>query len=127
MLLETPRVRLNGTGSSGKAGRVEFLTQNGTWGAVCSSGSWGPTEADIVCHMLGYPGAEVAHYSTEEFGATGDTSFVLSVDGCSGDESSILNCSSNGEWTGANYCDDFDIASVVCKGNIYFTLYFERR
>jgi len=113
---ETPPVRLNGTGSSGKAGRVEFLTQNGTWGAVCSSGNWGPTEADIVCHMLGYPGAEAAHYSTEEFGATGDTSFVLYVDGCFGDESSILNCSSNGEWNGANSCNDYEIASVVCKG-----------
>merc|ERR1711970_1636733 len=115
---ETPVVRLNGTGSSGNQGRVEFLTKNGTWGAICarSHSNWNLIEANIVCHMLGYPGAEAAHTSTQEFGAAGNTSFVLNVDGCDGYETSILNCSSDGEWIGAALCDDHSIASVICEG-----------
>jgi len=109
---ETPVIRLNGTGSSGNQGFVEVF--NGTWEALCRSSSyhWQLDEANIVCQMLGYPGAEAALYSADEFGGTGNTNFTLKIGGCVGNETTIFDCS----LSDGSSCTDHGLVSVICEG-----------
>ena len=38
------------------SGRVHIYLNNG-WGNICDDSSFGDTEADVICHQLGYTGA----------------------------------------------------------------------
>ena len=102
-------VRLVG-GSTPNEGRVEVY-YNGTWGTVCD-GSWSRTDGNVVCRMLGYPGA----VSTSRGGHFGEGTGRIWLDGvnCSGSENSLLNCSHNG-W-GDHDCDHSKDVGVVCRG-----------
>ena len=100
-------VRLVG-GSTPNEGRVEVY-YNGTWGTVCD-GSWSRTDGNVVCRMLGYPGA----VSTSRGGHFGAGRIWLDGVNCSGSENSLLNCSHNG-W-GDHDCDHSKDVGVVCRG-----------
>ncbi len=63
-VLEYP-VRLVG-GTSRNEGRVE-IQYNGEWGTICGD-VWDVTDANVVCHQLGYERATRAS-SRAEFGA----------------------------------------------------------
>ena len=44
------------TSSSYTSGRV-ILVYNGQWGNICGDVKFGITEANVICHQLGYTGA----------------------------------------------------------------------
>ena len=105
----TAVVRLVG-GRSPSEGRVEVYYR-GAWGTVCDD-SWSWTDGNVVCRMLGYPGAVSA--SGEAFFGRGTGSIWLDEVGCSGRENSLFDCSHNG-W-GHHNCDHSEDAGVVCRG-----------
>ena len=52
-------------GSGPHQGRVEVYHER-RWGTVCDDG-WDKKDGDVVCRMLGFPGAEDVH-RTAQFG-----------------------------------------------------------
>ena len=58
------------TSSSFNSGIVQIYLDN-EWGNICNDFWFGATEANVVCHQLGYTGAS-SHGSTG-FGITGYT------------------------------------------------------
>ena len=104
-------VRLVGTSDDGhlaSKGRVEVF-YNGIWGTVCDD-DWDLKDADVVCRQLGFVGAVAANTSAA-FGAGKGQIWMDNVR-CSGDESSLTDCSQNG-W-GIENCAHSEDAGVIC-------------
>ena len=75
---ETGEVRLVG-GVTNSSGRLE-VCGNGVWGTVCNVlNDWGPENAGVVCHQLGFPVTGKTTFVCCHHG--GDCTFVS--DGCS--------------------------------------------
>ncbi|XP_071492852.1 scavenger receptor cysteine-rich domain-containing protein DMBT1-like [Diadema antillarum] len=105
-----PEVRL-ADGGSDREGRVEIL-HDGTWSTVCDD-SWDDIDADVVCRMLGFPGAEMA-LSGAHFGP-GSGNILLDEISCY-DYQGTVELYYNGTWN--TICDDgWDLvdAGVVCR------------
>ena len=109
-------------GGSGNpaSGYVEALGTNGLWGGLCTHG-FDINDAHVVCRMLGYPSAAMALAEGTAFDIFGIApsghSFVLDDLDCQGNETSIFDCSHNGEWN--ENCVFTDIAGIQCAtGNI---------
>ena len=83
---------------------------NGNWGTVCDD-SWDIKDARVVCRQLGFPYAVSAPHSAR-FGSGSGQVWLDNV-GCSGSESTIVNCQHRG-W-GVEDCNHSDDASVVCS------------
>ena len=83
---------------------------NGKLGTVCDD-EWDLNDARVVCRQLGFPDAVSAPQSAH-FGA-GTGHIWLDNVGCSGSESSIVNCAHNG-W-GVENCGHSEDASVICS------------
>ena len=98
------------SGGSASAGKVEIQYQ-GQWGTVCEGG-WDKNDAHVICRMLGYKAADAAIVSIE--GETSRRMLIYNV-GCSGNEKSIAECSHNGWWKVASWCDNRFNAGVVCQ------------
>ena len=77
-------------GPSPREGRVEILYA-GVWGAICND-LFNLTEANVVCRQLGYPGAVRVASS---YGSDSSQIWLDDVQ-CSGNETSIDQCSHNG-------------------------------
>ena len=101
-------LRLDGGNWKGE-GRVEIF-YNGYWGTVCDD-DWDMNDARVVCRQLGFPNVESAPHSAR-FGS-GSGQIWLDNVGCSGSESSILDCSHRG-W-GVQNCNHNKDASVICS------------
>ena len=84
---------------------------NGIWGTVCDD-DWDMNDARVVCRQLGFPYV-VSAPGSAHFGA-GSGQIWLDNVGCSGSESSIVNCPHRG-WSVEN-CLHYDDASVICSG-----------
>ncbi|XP_031561400.1 scavenger receptor cysteine-rich domain superfamily protein-like isoform X2 [Actinia tenebrosa] len=101
------QVRLAG-GRSVNSGRLE-VRYHGQWGTVCKYG-WDMKDAEVVCRMLGYPGAQ--EYITTNFTPVRGIIWLRNV-GCTGRETSIADCSHN-EWGNA-YCYHSGDVGMTCK------------
>ena len=98
-------LRLAG-GDSPSEGRVEMF-YNEEWGTVCDD-DWNNFAAQVVCRQLGYLRVE---RSTLEFGPGNGTIWLDNV-GCTGNESSILECSHGG--LGQHNCVHNEDIGVEC-------------
>ena len=108
-------MRLGGNGSSEKEGYVEGLGFNGQWGGLCDD-AFDLKDANVICRMLGFPSAIAALGSSTADGLYGTApsgnKYVLDQLGCTGNETSIFDCSHNGEWN--ETCENTDIVGVKC-------------
>ena len=95
-------------GSSDSEGRVE-VSYNGEWGTVCDD-SWDTNDASVVCRSLGFADALEA-VSSAGFGQ-GTGTIVLDDVNCSGNESSLFECSNQG--LGVSNCGHSEDAGVRC-------------
>ncbi|XP_078579047.1 uncharacterized protein LOC144863579 [Branchiostoma floridae x Branchiostoma japonicum] len=100
-------IRLVG-GSHPAEGRVEVF-HDGQWGTVCDD-HWDMDNAEVVCRMLGFSGAEAAH-DKAHFGEGSDPIWLDNVK-CEGHETSLFDCRNRG-W-GIENCDHDDDAGVTC-------------
>ena len=106
---EEGNVRLVG-GDTPNKGRVEVFIL-GQWGTVCGYG-WELADATVVCHELGYLGAEEAP-SSATFGAGSGPSWYSYV-GCAGTERNLTECSKSFSAIGSA-CSHSQDAGVVCS------------
>ncbi|XP_072181983.1 scavenger receptor cysteine-rich domain-containing protein DMBT1-like [Diadema setosum] len=96
-------------GETPREGRVEVYA-NGAWGTVCDD-SWDLHDAEVVCTRLGYRGAEAA-LTNAVFGQ-GTGNIWLDDVSCTGTETSIFYCGSNG--IGVHNCEHSEDAGVRCS------------
>ena len=104
-------VRLKG-GNTPNEGYIEIKGSNGIWGGICDD-LWDKLDADVVCRMLGYPSAERVYTKSTPFGHGGHANFVLDNVKCVGTETSVFDCTHNGE--GVENCGDNEWAGVKCN------------
>ena len=102
-------VRLVGGRNVSSQGRVE-LFYNGTWGTVCGY-RWKLRDANVVCHQLGFEGAQSAYIQTV-FGRGKGNSWYYDLR-CIGNESSLTDCGQR-VWYSSS-CGHSNVADVVCR------------
>ena len=85
----------------------------GNWGTVCDD-YWDMNDARVVCRQLGFPNVDSAPGSAR-FGS-GSGQIWLDDVGCSGSESSVINCQ-HGGW-GVENCGHSEDASVICSSKL---------
>ena len=95
-------------GRNAMEGRVEVL-YNGVWGTVRDS-SWGMSDANVVCRMLGHGSALEAPTKTH-FGE-GNGVVLLDYVRCSGTEENLADCRSSFLFTHSS--GQNDNAGVIC-------------
>ena len=107
------RIRLV-DGTVPNEGRVEVRAGcNSEWGTVCDD-LWGTTDAQVACRQLGYGTDGVMAYSFARFGQ-GTGEIFLDNLGCTGSETSLFECPSNG--FGTHNCNHFEDAGVFCPSS----------
>ncbi|XP_030840612.1 deleted in malignant brain tumors 1 protein-like isoform X2 [Strongylocentrotus purpuratus] len=100
-------VRLVG-GKTEYEGRVEIFWQ-GSWGTICDD-SWDLSDAEVVCHELGFSGALEAKVRAAYGLGTGP--IILDNVQCGGIEVTVFNCQHGG--FGVHNCGHSEDAGVSC-------------
>ncbi|XP_078317936.1 uncharacterized protein LOC144620594 isoform X2 [Crassostrea virginica] len=101
---------VDGTLSSGRV-EIQF---NNTWGTICDDGFTSQT-ASVICHMLGFSRNGASYAESATFGQ-GSGQIWLDEVICTGSESSIMQCRSNG-W-GVHDCGHHEDVGVYCSSAI---------
>eukprot|EP00105_Crassostrea_gigas_P038245 XP_019922393.1 PREDICTED: deleted in malignant brain tumors 1 protein-like [Crassostrea gigas] len=104
----TTAVRLVGSEYPDR-GTIEVL-HNGRWGTICDDG-FDKVDGDVICRMLGYNSSR-NYFSNAHFGSGIGPIWLGNVQ-CSGSETDIAQCGSNGGW-GIGYCSHGEDAGVHC-------------
>lgn len=94
-------------GSSSRSGRVEVF-HRGSWGAVCGK-EWDIRDADVVCRMLGYPGALNAYQDARY--RSGKGRVRLGDVQCNGNEENLAFC----PYKDYSVCSQSGEAGVKCR------------
>ncbi|XP_045211817.2 uncharacterized protein LOC123563207 [Mercenaria mercenaria] len=81
-------VRLSG-GLTEYEGLVQIHYSN-SWGSICTV-DFSEADAQVLCHMLGYPREGAVAYANAYFGQGAGTSWLNNL-GCDGQELSIIDC-----------------------------------
>ncbi|XP_071804947.1 uncharacterized protein [Asterias amurensis] len=97
-------------GSYSYEGRVEIFYQ-GQWGTICDD-LWDIQDANVVCRQLGFTAAVSALTAVDRF-PVGVGEILLDDLECSGDESSLTDCTHAG-W-GTENCGHSEDAAVICS------------
>ena len=119
LCLSAVQVRLV-NGSNDREGRVEVF-YNGKWGTVCDD-DFDILDANVVCRMLGFPGA-ISALPEAHFGAGNENQDIVLDDlWCQGHESSLVSCV-NRRWTSSNCLHEED-AGVICMKKRTFVILF---
>ncbi|XP_066266533.1 scavenger receptor cysteine-rich type 1 protein M130-like [Branchiostoma lanceolatum] len=90
-------------------GRLEVFHQ-GQWGTVCDD-NFGPTEADVACRQLGFPGASPSQ-PVISWGAGTGPIWMDDVK-CTGTETSLDDCDQRG--FGSHNCDHTEDVGLICE------------
>ena len=102
-------VRLSGSKSS-RNGRVEIYDSDFGWGTVCDY-SWDILDGNVVCRILGFPGAKQVRLAAYYGGGSGP--ILLDEVRCKGQESHLLDCDHNG--INRHDCSHWNDAGVECE------------
>ena len=102
-------LRLAGGGVASE-GSVEYC-RNNQFRSACDDG-WDKADADVACHMAGYPDGALDVKIGSFFVNLVDTAFWFDELSCTGDESSLAECGHAG-W-GVNDCTYNERAGVMC-------------
>ena len=115
------KLRLRG-GSDATHGRVELYNPAGGWGTVCDY-SWDWSDAQVVCHQLGFDHPTGVHHSSL-FG-TGSGPIWMNFPYCMGSEDRLIDCwwgsactfSFCGwrDWHAEGTCGHYSDAGVSCS------------
>ncbi|XP_047656948.1 scavenger receptor cysteine-rich type 1 protein M130-like isoform X3 [Tachysurus fulvidraco] len=108
LLADGANIRLT-SGYNSCSGRVEIL-HNGQWGTVCDD-DWDLNDAEVVCRQIGCGKAVTAHPSAH-FGQGSGEIWLNDVQ-CSGNESTITQCSHRG--FRKHICSHREDAGVTCS------------
>ncbi|XP_036445314.1 scavenger receptor cysteine-rich type 1 protein M130-like [Colossoma macropomum] len=100
-------------GNDSCSGRVEVY-YNSQWGTVCDN-NWDINDAAVVCREMRCGRAVNATHSAH-FGQGSDPILLDDV-GCSGNESSLSNCSHSGFYT--HNCSHGEDAGVICSTQVH--------
>lgn len=112
----------NGTFESVNDGVIlSFITSRGphqySWSAVAGGDSWGETEAQVACRMLGYK-TVVRAYST--YLEDHRIPILVSEINCTGDETDLLSCPHKfSRRTALNNCPDKNYNKGCSNGNCH--------
>ena len=90
---------------------VSEMRYNGEWGTICDD-DWSNRNAKVACRQLGYKYAE---RSSRDFGAGNGTTWLDNV-GCTGNESSLLDCNHGG--LGVHNCDHAEDIGIICSSKL---------
>ncbi|XP_026992470.1 putative DMBT1-like protein isoform X2 [Tachysurus fulvidraco] len=110
-MIDGANIRLT-SGYNSCSGRVEIL-HNGQWGTVCDD-DWDLNDAEVVCRQIGCGKAVTAHPSAH-FGQGSGEIWLNDVQ-CSGNESTITQCSHRG--FRKHICSHREDAGVTCSDNV---------
>uniref|UniRef100_A0A8C7PIG7 SRCR domain-containing protein n=1 Tax=Oncorhynchus mykiss TaxID=8022 RepID=A0A8C7PIG7_ONCMY len=97
-------------GPNNCSGRVEVF-HSGQWGTVCDD-DWDLLDAKVVCRALGC-GVALEAPDQAHFGQGRGEIWLKDVQ-CSGNEGSLLGCSSDG--LGSHNCGHSEDAAAICEG-----------
>ncbi|XP_030061113.1 deleted in malignant brain tumors 1 protein [Microcaecilia unicolor] len=94
------------------AGRVEMLTENYTWVAVCNE-NWDLQDAQVLCLQLGC-GPALATAGSSMFGH-GSSPILMTDLNCTGSETHLKQCPFVSLVNSTRNCSNADVAGVICS------------
>ena len=106
-------------GDDGFSGRVEYKSDDGSWGSLCGTTSdFSDDDAKVVCAQLGLLGGKAAATRVDKFLPSG-TAMSAALLNCNGDEVSLRDCPGFGKAGACDPSNENEVVSVVCENPWY--------